>query len=77
MPLLQQCCITILGHSHKCNHICENQIVKKVLGVSAVRIDFEHKTATVSYDSDKIQPEALTELAPTRVIPQNVKMRQP
>ena len=41
--------------------------VKKSLehmpGVSAVKVDFNHQTATVSYDADKTQPEALTKAA--------------
>lgn len=34
--------------------------LEKVSGVSAVKVDFDHKTATISYDPDKAQPEALT-----------------
>ena len=34
--------------------------LEKVPGVSAVEIDFGHKTATVRYDPDKVHPEALT-----------------
>ena len=34
--------------------------LEKVSGVSAVKVDFEKKTATVTYDSDKAQIEALT-----------------
>ncbi len=33
--------------------------LEKVSGVSAVKIDFDHKSATVSYDTDKAQPDAL------------------
>lgn len=33
---------------------------EKVSGVSAVKVVFHKKTATVTYDSDKAQPEALT-----------------
>ena len=35
--------------------------LEKVSGVSAVKVDFDKKTATVTYDPDKAQPEALTE----------------
>ncbi|WP_338115182.1 heavy-metal-associated domain-containing protein [Thiocapsa imhoffii] len=28
--------------------------------MSAVKVDFDKKTATVTYDADKAQPEALT-----------------
>ena len=31
----------------------------KLPGVSAVKVDFDKKTATVTYDADKTQPEAL------------------
>jgi mercuric ion binding protein len=34
--------------------------LERVSGVSAVRVDFDKKTATVSYDPDKARPEALT-----------------
>jgi len=34
--------------------------LEKVAGVSAVQVDFDKKTATVTYDPDKAQPEALT-----------------
>lgn len=34
--------------------------LEKVSGVGIVKINFDKKTATVTYDSDKAQPEALT-----------------
>lgn len=34
--------------------------LEKVPGVNAVKVDFDKKTATVSYDADKTQTEALT-----------------
>lgn len=34
--------------------------LEKVPGVSAVKVDFDRKTAIVTYDADKAQPEALT-----------------
>lgn len=34
--------------------------LEKVPGVSAVKVDFDKKTATVSYDADKSQPDTLT-----------------
>jgi len=34
--------------------------LEKVPGVSAVKVDFNSKTATVTYDADKVQPESLT-----------------
>jgi mercuric ion binding protein len=35
--------------------------LEKVSGVGAVKIDFDKKTAIVTYDPDKTQPEALTQ----------------
>lgn len=34
--------------------------LEKVPGVSSVTVDFDKKTATVTYDGDKAHPEALT-----------------
>lgn len=34
--------------------------LEKVAGVSNVQVDFDNKTATVTYDPDKARPEALT-----------------
>lgn len=34
--------------------------LEKVSGVRIVKIDFDKKTATVTYDSDKAQPSSLT-----------------
>lgn len=34
--------------------------LEKVPGVSAVKVDFDKKTATVTFDADKAQSEALT-----------------
>jgi mercuric ion binding protein len=34
--------------------------LEKVSGVSAVKVDFDKKTAIVTYDADQSQPEALT-----------------
>lgn len=33
--------------------------LKKVSGVSAAQVDFDKKTATVTYDPDQIQPDVL------------------
>jgi mercuric ion binding protein len=33
--------------------------LEKVSGVSVVRVNFDKKTATVTYDPDKAQPESL------------------
>ena len=35
-------------------------LLEKVAGVDVVKVDFAKKTATVTYDPDKAQPEALT-----------------
>jgi len=34
--------------------------LEKVPGVSGVKVDFDKKTATVTYDTNKAQPQALT-----------------
>lgn len=34
--------------------------LEKVAGVSMVKVDYDTKTATVTYDPDKSQPQALT-----------------
>lgn len=33
--------------------------LKKVSGVSAAQVDFDKKTATVTYDPDQVQPDVL------------------
>jgi mercuric ion binding protein len=48
------------------NMICElcpitvKKSLEKVPGVSAVKVDFDKETATVTYDADTTQPPALT-----------------
>lgn len=44
-----------------------------VSGVSAVRVDFDEKTATVTYDPDMAQPEALTEATTNAGYPSTVQ----
>jgi periplasmic mercuric ion binding protein len=39
--------------------ITVKKALEKVPGVSAVKVDFDKKTATVTYDADQSQPEAL------------------
>lgn len=34
--------------------------LEKVAGVSAVKVDFDHKTATVTYDPDKVTLATIT-----------------
>lgn len=41
--------------------ITVKKALEKVPGVSAVTVDFEHKTATITYDPDLTQPAALVE----------------
>ena len=47
--------------------------LEKVSGVSAVMIDFSKKTATVTYDPDKAQPEALTRATTNAGFPSSVQ----
>ncbi|MBN9092119.1 MULTISPECIES: mercury resistance system periplasmic binding protein MerP [Pandoraea] len=35
--------------------------LKRVTGVRTVKVDFDKKTATVTYDPDEAQPQALTQ----------------
>lgn len=47
--------------------------LEKVSGVSAVQVDFSKKTATVIYDPDKAQPQALTQATTNAGYPSTVK----
>lgn len=47
--------------------------LEKVSGVSGVKIDFDQKTATVTYDPGKAQPEALTEATANAGYPSTVQ----
>lgn len=47
--------------------------LEKVPGVSAVKVDFDKKTATVNYDADKAQPEALTKATTNAGYPSTVQ----
>lgn len=47
--------------------------LEKVSGVSAVKVDFDKKTATVTYDSDKAQLEALTNATTNAGYPSTVQ----
>lgn len=47
--------------------------LEKVPGVSAVRVDFDKKTATVTYDADKAQPDALTRATTNAGYPSTVQ----
>lgn len=47
--------------------------LEKVSGVSAVKVDLDRKTATVTYDPDKAQPEALTKATTNAGYPSHVQ----
>jgi len=47
--------------------------LEKVPGVSAVKVDFGKKTATVTYDPDKTKPEALTSATTNAGYPSSVR----
>jgi mercuric ion binding protein len=47
--------------------------LEKVSGVSAVKVDFDKKTATVTFDPDKAQPEALTQATTNAGYPSTVQ----
>ena len=47
--------------------------LEKVSGVSIVKIDFDNKTATVTYDFDKTQPETLTKATTNAGYPSTVQ----
>lgn len=46
--------------------------LEKMSGVSAAKIDFDKKTATVTFDPDKVQPEALTKATTNAGYPSTV-----
>ncbi|HVJ07185.1 MAG TPA: mercury resistance system periplasmic binding protein MerP [Acidisarcina sp.] len=47
--------------------------IEKIPGVSAVKVDFGTKTATVTYDPDKTKPEALTRATTNAGYPSTVR----
>lgn len=47
--------------------------LEKVAGVSAVQVDFAKKTATVTYDPDKAQPEMMTKATTNAGYPSAVR----
>jgi len=47
--------------------------LEKVTGVSAVTVDFDKKTATVTYDSEKTAPEALAKATADAGYPSTVQ----
>jgi len=53
-------------------------VVRKALecvpGVSAAAVDFEHKTATVTFDPNRVKPAALTEATTNAGFPSTLKV---
>jgi periplasmic mercuric ion binding protein len=47
--------------------------LEKVSGVSVVKVNFDCKTATVTYDPDKAQPESLTRATTNAGYPSTVQ----
>lgn len=47
--------------------------LEKVSGVSAVKVDFDKKTATVTYDSDKAKLDELTKATTNAGYPSTVR----
>ena len=47
--------------------------LEKISGVSAVKVDFARKTATVTYDPDRAQPEALSKATSNAGYPSTVQ----
>jgi periplasmic mercuric ion binding protein len=47
--------------------------LEKVSGVSAVKVDYDKKTATVTYDPDKTKPDALTHATTDAGFPSTVR----
>lgn len=47
--------------------------LEKITGVNTVKVDFDKKTTTVTYDPDKTQPEALTKATTNAGYPSTVR----
>lgn len=47
--------------------------LEKIPGVSAVKIDFDKKTATVTYEADRVQPDTLTKATTDAGYPSAIK----
>ncbi|NQD95409.1 mercury resistance system periplasmic binding protein MerP [Pseudomonas sp. CrR25] len=47
--------------------------LEKVPGVSAVKVDFSEKTATITFDPDKASPEAMTKATTNAGYPSSVQ----
>lgn len=53
--------------------ITVRESLENVPGVSAVKVDFARKTATVMYDPDKAQPAALTHATTNAGYPSTIR----
>jgi mercuric ion binding protein len=53
--------------------ITVKKALEKVPGVSGVKVNFEKKTATVTFDPDKAQPETLTNATTNAGFPSTVR----
>ena len=53
--------------------IVVKKALEKVPGVSDVKVDFEKKTATVTFDPDKAKPETLTNATTNVGFPSTVR----
>ena len=47
--------------------------LEKVSGVTAVKVDYDKKTATVTYDPDRTKPDALTRATTDSGFPSTVR----
>ncbi len=67
--------VTLAVHNMTCDlcPITVRKSLEKVPGVSAVKVDFDKKTASVTYDPDKAQPEALTQATTNAGYPSTVQ----
>ena len=53
------------------------EVGKNVSGVSAVKVDFDRKTATVTYDQDRARPEALSKATTNAGYPATMQKARP
>ncbi|HTF68596.1 MAG TPA: mercury resistance system periplasmic binding protein MerP [Edaphobacter sp.] len=47
--------------------------LEKVSGVSTIKVNFDKKTTTITYDPDKTQPDALTKATTNAGFPSTVR----
>lgn len=53
--------------------ITVKKAIERVSGVTAVHVDFDKKTATVTYDADKTKPDDLTRATTNAGFPSTVR----